>query len=482
MVPSATPRRRGAGRVSGRARLGVLAGVAFGLLAAGLASGPGAGFAAEPGKESSAAGEEGERAPTAAELGAKLKAAAASGDAAAAAAALEGLAGLGTSEAALAISRNAFRGSNYAVERAAGAALARLKDPAARAKVYEEAKANPDYRARIVLLAVAARLAREDPRALAAVHAALKDPSKPVVLTALYWVRQLRRNESVEPLIGLLEARERKAADRPYFDALRALEELTGFQIGSAGEWRSFWEAQKKGLSAPKISRDSKTGLARKSRFFTVNLDSDRVLFVIDTSWSMTKRDPYAEPQPEEKQVGSRGKTVVAKPRRETGPPKAEELPLSRERLYRVKEELMRSIRELPPHVHFGVLSFNHELAYLWSSRTLQPAAPAAKAQAVEWVKALQANGATRTDLALAEALSIPEVDTIVLLTDGAPQDEKNQRLDIDAILRDVKERNRFVRARIETVSFLQIRDARMRRFVRDLALGNDGGEPHLLP
>ncbi|MGQ9592687.1 MAG: hypothetical protein ACUVYA_20615, partial [Planctomycetota bacterium] len=60
MVPSATPRRRGAGRASGRARLGVLAGVAFGL----LASGSGAGFAAEPGKESSVAREEGERVPT----------------------------------------------------------------------------------------------------------------------------------------------------------------------------------------------------------------------------------------------------------------------------------------------------------------------------------------------------------------------------------------------------------------------------------
>lgn len=482
MVPSKLPLRGGAGRIPARAPSDLLAGVALGFLAVCLASRPGSLSAAEPEEGKSAPRGEGEGAPTASELGAKLKAAVSSGDAAAAVAALDGLAALGTPDAVLAITRNAFRGSSYAVERAAGAVLARFEDPAARAKVYEEAKANPDYRARIVLLAVAARLAREDPRALAAIHTALKDPSKPVVLTALYWVRQLRRKESVEPLIGLLEARERKAADRPYFDALRALEELTGFQIGSAGEWRSFWEAQKKGLSAPKTPRDAKTGLAKKNRFFTVNLDSDRVLFAIDTSWSMTKRDPYAEPEPGEKEDGSRGKTVVAKPRRETGPPKPEELPLSRERLYRVKEELMRCIRELPPHVCFGVLSFNHELSYIWSSRALQPATPAAKAQAIEWVKALQPNGATRTDLALAEALSIPEVDTIVLLTDGAPQDEKNQRLDTDAILRDVKERNRFVRARIETVSFLQIRDARMRRFVRDLALGNDGGEPHLLP
>jgi hypothetical protein len=43
------------------------------------------------------------------------------------------------------------------------------------------------------------------------------------------------------------------------------------------------------------------------------------------------------------------------------------------------------------------------------------------------------------------------------------------------------KELNRFVRARIHTVSFLQIRDTKMRSFVKQLAVQNDGSE-HLLP
>ncbi len=440
-----------------------------------LVPAPGSGFlrAAEPAESE-------ESAPGVPELQAKLKAAMSSGDYAAAASAVDALLELGTPEAVEAVTRNALRGASYALERRVGAGLCRLKDPASRQKIREEAQKHPDFRARIVLLAVLARMVPEDPKALDAIHAALRDPSKPVALAALAWVRELRRTDSVEPLIGFLAERERKGGDRIYFDTLRALREITGFEIGTAGEWRSFWEAQKRGLSAPKKPRgESKTAVAR-SRFFGVHLESDRVLFVIDISWSMVQRDEYAAPGERDDGTG-KAKTGVAKPAPKK-PAGAKELPISRERLYRVKEELMRCIRELPPQVHFGVLAFNHELFSLWGARTLKPATPAEKAKAIEWVKGLQANGATRTDLALREALSTPEVDTIVLLTDGAPQDEKNKRLDIDAILNQVKEQNRFVRARIETVSFVQIRDSRMRRFVRELALQNDGGEPHLLP
>lgn len=448
-------------------------GVSLGLGAGARSPDPGVLWAAESAKAE-------ETAPGVPELQAKLKAALSSGDYVAAASVVDSLLAMGTPEAVLALTRNALRGANYALEKRVGAGLCHLKDPAAKRKICEEALKNPDYRARIVLLAVVARMVAEDPKALDTIHAALRDPSKPVVLTALSWLRELRRTDSVEPLIDFLEERERKAADRIYFDTLRALREITGFEIGSAGEWKSFWEAQKRGLSAPKKPRgESKTAVVR-SRFFSVELESDRVLFVIDISGSMSEKDPYVEPPRGEKEAG-KAKTGVVKPVPKEKIDKSQ-LPENRRRIYRVKEELIRCIRELPPQVHFGVLAFNHELFHLWESRTLRPAGPREKAKAIEWVKALQETGATRTDYALREALSIPEVDTIVVLTDGAPQDEKNQRLDIDSILRQVKEQNRFVRARIETVSFLQIRDSRMRRFVRELALQNDGGEPHLLP
>ncbi len=147
-----------------------------------------------------------------------------------------------------------------------------------------------------------------------------------------------------------------------------------------------------------------------------------------------------------------------------------------------MKAELVRAVGELESTTNFGIISFSHELGSLWASRTLKPATPENKAAAIQWVKELQANGATRTDLALEEALSIPEVDSIYLLTDGAPKGMDNQKMPIDPILRRAKELNRFVRARIHTISFLQIRDKEMVRFCRELSLQNDGGEPTLLP
>jgi hypothetical protein len=69
-------------------------------------------------------------------------------------------------------------------------------------------------------------------------------------------------------------------------------------------------------------------------------------------------------------------------------------------------------------------------------------------------------------------------VDSIFLLTDGAPQlpgEGADTRLPIEPILAEAKEQNRFLRCRINTISFKQIRDRSMRDFVQLLARQNDG-------
>ncbi len=97
------------------------------------------------------------------------------------------------------------------------------------------------------------------------------------------------------------------------------------------------------------------------------------------------------------------------------------------------------------------------------------------KTDAVRWVGGLQAYGATRTDLALARALSVPELDTIYLLTDGRPRDETNRKIPIEAILQMVKRDNRFRKCRVHTISFQQVKSAEMKHFVKELARQNDG-------
>jgi hypothetical protein len=414
---------------------------------------------------------------TLSELEADLASAVAAGSVEGAAAPLRALAAMDEPKAADAIISQALRGTNYPIEMQAAGLLLKAKDPRVRGRIIEGVKGHPNYKTRIVLLAVVARMI-DDPKALAALHGALKDPSKPVVLGAIQWIRNLKREESVEPLIDALAARDGRPLDRIYFDLRKALEEITGHDLETGADWRPFWEAKKKGLSAPAKSKETRT-IAYRASFFSVAVDSDRVLFVIDVSGSMTEKDwPLAASSQED---GAQGATGVGKAPEPTKPEK-DSLPSSRQRIYRVKEELVRVVRGLPSHVQFGILAFSHELKYNWPSRALKPATDEAKKAAVSWVQALRAEGATRTDLALREAFETPEVDTIIVLTDGAPKNEKDRPLPIDPILAEAKTANRFLKARIHTVSFVQIKDKSMRRFVRELSVQNDGGEPHLLP
>jgi hypothetical protein len=154
-----------------------------------------------------------------------------------------------------------------------------------------------------------------------------------------------------------------------------------------------------------------------------------------------------------------------------------ETLPAHRQRIIRVKTELSNAVSSLSPNTRFGILAFSHELEFWGGSKALKTATAENKANAVNWIRALRAEGATRTDLALQEALSMPEVDSIFLLTDGAPQlpGEGITRLAIEPILAQTKRDNRFLKCRIHTISFQQIRDSDMRNFVYLLALQNDG-------
>jgi len=398
--------------------------------------------------------------------------------------AVDALAATGDPAAIDIIIKQALTGVNYEVEKHAGAILAGTSEPKIRERVYEGIRKNSNHRTRIVLIAVAARIA-DDPAAMTAIHGAVKDPSKAVALSALQWIRKIGRKDSIEPLIAELQARQAKALDRVYFDIEKTLRVLTGAELDAAVDWQNYWDARKRGVAQPAAKKSrGRTEVAHRDSFFSVMVDSDSVLFVIDVSESMTVRDPFQE-APAKKEDDHRGVTVAPKKEERkdgTTVKPAASLPMERQRLYRVKEELIRVVSGLQSTTRFGILSFNHEFKYLWDARVLKNATPEAKAAAVSWVKSLTASGATRTDLVLKEALSIPDVDTIFLLTDGAPKDERNQRLPIEPILALAKEQNRFVRARINTISFQQIRDAKMRTFVRELAQQNDGGEPTWLP
>jgi hypothetical protein len=433
--------------------------------------------------------EEPAAASTLADLETELKAAMSAGQMGRAGQLVDEIAAVEGAEACSILIKHALSGADYDLERQAGAILGSRKDPGERAVIIEALRKSPNWKTRIILLAVAARM-EDSPEALAAIHGALKDPIRQVVFAALSWIREIGRLESVDPLIDELQAREGKPRDRIYFDIQRLLKAFTGLDLESAAEWRSAWAGRKGGAGLSPFPERKKSATVvykkPKPRFFAMDIESDKVLFIIDISQSMLKKDPPVpeeEPRPLVREEKPKSRTSVARkepvlppaPRDEGIDP--ESLPVHRQRIMRVKTELSNAITALPPETRFGILAFSHQLDLWGGSRVLRPATQENKANAVSWVRALRAQGATRTDLALEEALSLPEVDSIFLLTDGAPQDfgDGAARLAIDPILADTKRQNRFLKCRIHTISFRQIRDYEMREFVRLLAWQNDG-------
>ena len=156
-----------------------------------------------------------------------------------------------------------------------------------------------------------------------------------------------------------------------------------------------------------------------------------------------------------------------------------------------MKHELLKTLAGLPSHVRFGIMNFNHQIGFFGSAPPPLPqqddkiikhsatpglalASKANKEKAYQWVKGLKPSGATRTDLAVARGFEIPDIDTIYLLTDGAPRDIRNQKIAPELVLQVARIRNRFRKARIHTIGFSQA-GSTMQQLCRDLAGQNDG-------
>jgi hypothetical protein len=383
----------------------------------------------------------------------------------------------------------ACRGDDRDLELQAYNALSSA-DPAGIEIICQEAVKNPNFKTRVILQGVCYQL-RQDPRAFEVLVSGLKDPSRVVALTAIRWLRDSKDVRGVAPLIDALALNERLRGGRMVHDINNALRQITGADLKVSVDWRNYWESRK-GLPADKIQQKAKSGktssgtrVAPPVKFFNIPLESDRILFIIDTSGSMEKRDPVL-PDPKadsKKQPVPTGKTAVPKrekTERRKGEPgsekekEEEEPPEERQRILRVKEELIRAIRALPENILFTIESFDNEIAFLNDPPALIPATPENKRKAEYWVKAMRPKGETWTDTAFEKGLGrVKDVDTVILLSDGQPY-RNGKRLLQEAVRKEIKSLNRFIKARINTVGFLQEGD-NLRQFLSDLARDHDG-------
>ncbi|CAG0933824.1 hypothetical protein PLCT1_02485 [Planctomycetaceae bacterium] len=178
----------------------------------------------------------------------------------------------------------------------------------------------------------------------------------------------------------------------------KALTSLTNETLGTdSNAWVDWWKTKKRAEAGlpPKVE-DGGKGTAVK-RIFDTETFSDRYIFVIDASDSMTR--PIS---PEE--LEKLRKAVTGEKKDD----KRKELDWSKIKckLDLAREELIRSLEILDPKVaRFTIISFKDDIA-VWSDE-LRPTEPKIVAEAAEWLRGLKGKNKTNISGAMDAAFDM---------------------------------------------------------------------------
>ena len=358
---------------------------------------------------------------------------------------------------------------------------------AVRSELMKKAKSNKEwtYRTAVALLAVhniaegssknylqRMFIGEKDPRVRGSVLSAigevedgwqdyaigrLGDPDWGVRLLAVNLVHYRGLKRAVPHLInGLAGATPRVA------DAIgTALEEFTGQKIDPSGDaWSRWWADNKAGFNPDiKVKKGAKGEKFKIVHFYGMPIKSDRVLFIIDVSHSM--KEVTQNHNPADKWKAPPVTTGGDAPPPPPPPPEI----LSGPKIKVAKHELKKALLQLPPDTTFNIIAFSNA-AVSWQPKMVK-ADKAHKDAALKWVRALKARSVTYIDGALRLAFKIggmvdvgqsyPEItiDTIVVLSDGAPTDNSNKNpklMDTEIILKHVQEWNKDKRVKIHCI------------------------------
>ncbi|MEM7166803.1 MAG: VWA domain-containing protein [Planctomycetota bacterium] len=248
-----------------------------------------------------------------------------------------------------------------------------------------------------------------------------------------------RRSKAAVPLL-IDELRELQGERSQLAYAVRqALIAITGHDFEAIEDWDSWWKVNGASFDPNKVEEGA-TGVIRRKpdpdrdvpRFFGVEIVSRKVLFLIDTSGSMRAFDPLQE------EAGGTGSDWRI-----------------RQRIYRARTQLAAAVQKLPGDARFNIISYDDKFQ-VFSSKGLVPASKKWKKRATNFAEGLKAGGQTHTDVAFDQAFSDRNVDTIILLTDGAPYHSKEvgSRILIPQIIEQVRKLNKLRRLKIYTLGF----------------------------
>ena len=228
--------------------------------------------------------------------------------------------------------------------------------------------------------------------------------------------------------------------------------------------WAKWWEDHKEAFqSKERIKAGKNKRPPSDAHFYGLPMKSDRILFIIDTSDSMKK--PTKNKNPAEKWKPPAGPVTPDGDEAPPPPPPPPEEILSGPKIDVAKHELKKAIEKLPPSSMFNIIAFNTGV-FRWRDK-MQKADEKTKKEALKWVRALEPKGITYIDGALRLAFRMaglasfdkayPEVniDTMVLLSDGAPTDDDIENvnlMDTEVILQHVREWKRQKRIVIHCI------------------------------
>ncbi|MEO1696004.1 MAG: VWA domain-containing protein [Planctomycetota bacterium] len=252
-------------------------------------------------------------------------------------------------------------------------------------------------------------------------------------LASLRALEGLRSPEVIAPIVGQMQSE----SGRMLREFSEVLFRLTGQPFGrraniwarwlkdSEGDVSILSERELEALIEELAERDAR----RTSRadleqdlpdFFGVSVDSSSVLFIIDVSGSMS--DPLRSTH---EGVPGRARIDVA------------------------KEELAKAIRGLEEDARFNIYAFSTGVDVFADSIAAVGGAP--RSDALEYVSRLGAAGGTNLFAALRKAFDDPDVDTILLLSDGEPS--MGQIVDPGEICDEIRRRNQTRGIVIHTIA-----------------------------
>lgn len=194
----------------------------------------------------------------------------------------------------------------------------------------------------------------------------------------------------------------------PRRDLLHLLRGLLGSDQGRLTErWVDYWKKERGQWKRPPLRAESEPSGKDEGRwkYFGLQLDSKRVVFVLDVSGSMARRVDYAPDRGFLRELG-RVKIDVA------------------------REEFARAIAGFENDTAFNVIAYNTEVNYF--SRRMVAATLPQRKKVREWVNRLEPDRGTNATDSLLEAFRLTRgktgapnemelADTILFLSDGEP-------------------------------------------------------------